>query len=86
MQKDIWHQRGIMEEKIIKKYMPLILKYSRLAPENDREDLGCFLPLFLAPSCSNFLTALRRNFTPVEEIKESEVNHGREKKRKPSSK
>jgi len=28
-----------MEEKIIKKYMPLILKYSRLAPENDREDL-----------------------------------------------
>jgi uncharacterized protein YbjQ (UPF0145 family) len=40
----------------------------------------CFLLLFLAPSCSNFLTALRRNFIPVEEIKESEVNHGREKR------
>lgn len=39
MQKDMLQQRGITEEKIIKKYMPLILKYSRLAPENDREDL-----------------------------------------------
>jgi hypothetical protein len=46
------------------------------------EKLSCFLPLFLAPSCSNFLTVLRRNLTPIEEIKEKEASHGREKKEK----
>jgi len=43
---------------------------------------GCFLPLFLSPSCSNFLTVLRRNLKPIEEIKEKEASHGREKKEK----
>jgi SSS family solute:Na+ symporter len=45
-------------------------------------DLPCFLPLFLSPSCSNFLTVLRRNLKPSEEIKEKEASHGREKKEK----
>jgi hypothetical protein len=42
----------------------------------------CFLLLFLTPSCSNFLTVLIRNLTPIEEIKEKEASHGREKKEK----
>jgi hypothetical protein len=45
------------------------------------EKLSCFLPLFLAPSCSNILTVLRRNLTTIEEIKGKEASRGREKKR-----
>jgi hypothetical protein len=38
----------------------------------------------LSPSCSNFLTVLRRNLTPIEEIKEKEASQSWEGEKRES--